>query len=120
MSTAIPTSRGTQSTLASYWFLPTPYFPAARRHLDLNHLLLTIVTRQVPDEAIGGAEIGRCHAGHGITANGPTQLGPRPFNKLCASLLGISAITVRWHLSMGRRDLTRILRPNMGDTHENN
>jgi len=37
-----------------------------------------------------------------------------------ASLLGISAITVRWHLSMGRRDLTRILRPNMGDTHENN
>lgn len=26
-----------------------------------------------------------------------------------ASLLGVSAITVRWHLSMGRRDLTRAL-----------
>ena len=36
-----------------------------------------------------------------------------------ASLLGISAITVRWHLSMGRRDLTRILKPYKGDTHEN-
>jgi RNA polymerase sigma-70 factor (ECF subfamily) len=28
-----------------------------------------------------------------------------------ATLLGISAITVRWHLSMGRRDLVRVLRP---------
>ena len=33
-----------------------------------------------------------------------------------AALLGISAITVRWHLSMGRRDLTRVLKPHMGDT----
>jgi RNA polymerase sigma-70 factor (ECF subfamily) len=33
-----------------------------------------------------------------------------------ASLLGISAITVRWHLSMGRRDLSRILRPQIGET----
>lgn len=31
-----------------------------------------------------------------------------------ASLLGISAITVRWHLSMGRRDLARALRPHTG------
>jgi RNA polymerase sigma factor (sigma-70 family) len=31
-----------------------------------------------------------------------------------ASLLGISAITVRWHLSVGRRDLTRALAPQMG------
>ena len=36
-----------------------------------------------------------------------------------ASLLGISAITVRWHLSMGRRDLERVLRPQMGETDEN-
>ena len=36
-----------------------------------------------------------------------------------ASLLGISAITVRWHLSMGRRDLTRALKAYMGDAHEN-
>ena len=36
-----------------------------------------------------------------------------------ASLLGISAITVRWHLSMGRRDLARALRPRMGETDEN-
>ena len=36
-----------------------------------------------------------------------------------ASLLGISAITVRWHLSMGRRDLTRVLRPQIGESHEN-
>ena len=36
-----------------------------------------------------------------------------------ASLLGISAITVRWHLSAGRRDLARTLRPQMGETNEN-
>jgi RNA polymerase sigma-70 factor (ECF subfamily) len=36
-----------------------------------------------------------------------------------ASLLGISAITVRWHLSKGRRDLARVLRPQMGETNEN-
>jgi RNA polymerase sigma-70 factor (ECF subfamily) len=35
-----------------------------------------------------------------------------------ASLLGINAITVRWHLSMGRRDLARALTPQMGDTNE--
>jgi RNA polymerase sigma factor (sigma-70 family) len=35
-----------------------------------------------------------------------------------ASLLGISAITVRWHLSMGRRDLTRALKAYLGDSHE--
>jgi len=35
-----------------------------------------------------------------------------------ASLLGITAVTVRWHLSIGRRDLARILRPHMGDTNE--
>ena len=35
-----------------------------------------------------------------------------------ASLLGISAITVRWHLSFGRRDLARDLRPQIGETHE--
>ena len=32
------------------------------------------------------------------------------------SLLGISAMTVRWHLSMGRRDLKRMLNPQTGDT----
>jgi RNA polymerase sigma-70 factor (ECF subfamily) len=35
-----------------------------------------------------------------------------------ATLLGISAITVRWHLSMGRRDMARVLRPQMGETNE--
>ena len=35
-----------------------------------------------------------------------------------ASLLGISAITVRWHMSVGRRELARALRPSMGDTNE--
>ncbi len=40
-----------------------------------------------------------------------------------ASLLGITAITVRWHLSVGRRELSRALKtcigdPNEGDTHE--
>ena len=35
-----------------------------------------------------------------------------------ASLLGISAITVRWHLSRGRRDLARVLRPHIGETNE--
>jgi RNA polymerase sigma-70 factor (ECF subfamily) len=33
-----------------------------------------------------------------------------------ASFLGISGMTVRWHLSMGRRDLKRALMPHMGDT----
>jgi RNA polymerase sigma-70 factor (ECF subfamily) len=32
-----------------------------------------------------------------------------------ASLLGVSAMTVRWHLSMGRRDLRRILELQRGD-----
>ena len=31
-----------------------------------------------------------------------------------ASLLGVSAITVRWHLSRGRRDLARVLGPGIG------
>ena len=35
-----------------------------------------------------------------------------------ASLLGISPITVRWHLSKGRRDLTGVLKAYMGDTNE--
>ena len=34
------------------------------------------------------------------------------------SLLGISSITVRWHLSMGRRDLTRALKAYLGDADE--
>jgi len=33
-----------------------------------------------------------------------------------ASLLGVSAITVRWHLSAGRRELTRALKTFPGDT----
>jgi RNA polymerase sigma-70 factor, ECF subfamily len=33
-----------------------------------------------------------------------------------ASLLGIAAVTVRWHLSMGRRDLARVLAPHLGET----
>lgn len=33
-----------------------------------------------------------------------------------ASLLGVSGMTVRWHLSMARRDLKRVLKPHMGDT----
>src|SRR5207237_2041753 len=32
-----------------------------------------------------------------------------------AKLLGISAITVRWHVSRGRRELARILEPQTGD-----
>lgn len=32
-----------------------------------------------------------------------------------SSLLGISAITVRWHLARGRRDLANILKPFTGD-----
>jgi RNA polymerase sigma-70 factor (ECF subfamily) len=35
-----------------------------------------------------------------------------------ASLLGISAITVRWHLSVGRHDLRRVLEPYIGDVNE--
>jgi RNA polymerase sigma factor (sigma-70 family) len=36
-----------------------------------------------------------------------------------ASLLGISAITVRWHLSRGRRELSRVLTSQIGETNEN-
>jgi RNA polymerase sigma-70 factor (ECF subfamily) len=32
-----------------------------------------------------------------------------------ASLLGVSRLTVQWHLSMGRRDLKRVLMPHVGD-----
>jgi DNA-directed RNA polymerase specialized sigma24 family protein len=32
-----------------------------------------------------------------------------------ASVLGISAITVRWHLAAGRRELVRTLKPYMGE-----
>jgi RNA polymerase sigma-70 factor (ECF subfamily) len=35
-----------------------------------------------------------------------------------ASVLGINAITVRWHLSMGRRELTIALKPFMGGSDE--
>ena len=35
-----------------------------------------------------------------------------------ASVLGITAITVRWHLSRGRRDLARILKPYVGVTDD--
>jgi RNA polymerase sigma-70 factor (ECF subfamily) len=33
-----------------------------------------------------------------------------------ARLLGISAVTVRWHLARGRRDLARVLQSPVGDT----
>ena len=33
-----------------------------------------------------------------------------------ASLLGISAITVRWHLAAGRRDLARTLKSYLGES----
>ena len=33
-----------------------------------------------------------------------------------ASLLGVSGVTVRWHLSMARRDLRRVLAPHFGDS----
>ena len=36
-----------------------------------------------------------------------------------ATLLGITAITVRWHLSVGRRDLAGALKAYRGDTNEN-
>jgi len=32
-----------------------------------------------------------------------------------AALLGLSVVTVRWHVSMGRRDLKRLLKPAYGD-----
>jgi len=35
-----------------------------------------------------------------------------------ASQLGVAAITARWHLSMGRRELARLLRPLTGGTNE--
>jgi RNA polymerase sigma-70 factor (ECF subfamily) len=35
-----------------------------------------------------------------------------------ASLLGISSITVRWHLSQARRELARHLKSQLGDSHE--
>lgn len=36
-----------------------------------------------------------------------------------ASLLGVAAVTVRWHLSLGRRQLARVLKPQMGEANEN-
>jgi RNA polymerase sigma-70 factor (ECF subfamily) len=34
-----------------------------------------------------------------------------------ASTLAITAVTARWHLAMGRRDLARALKPQIGDTN---
>ena len=34
-----------------------------------------------------------------------------------ASTLGITAVTARWHLAMGRRDLARALGPHRGERH---
>jgi RNA polymerase sigma-70 factor (ECF subfamily) len=31
-----------------------------------------------------------------------------------AKMLGISAVTVRWHLSVGRRELARVIRQEQG------
>lgn len=36
-----------------------------------------------------------------------------------ASLLGITAVTARWHVAKGRRDLARILRVQVEGAHEN-
>lgn len=36
-----------------------------------------------------------------------------------AALLGISPVTIRWHLSMGRHSLARALKAYIGDTNEN-
>jgi hypothetical protein len=33
-------------------------------------------------------------------------------------LLGISAVTVRWHLSKARRELARIHKPQMGENND--
>ena len=38
--------------------------------------------------------------------------------KEIAALLGVSAITVRWHLSKARRELARILKPQMGESND--
>jgi DNA-directed RNA polymerase specialized sigma24 family protein len=35
-----------------------------------------------------------------------------------ASLLGISAITVRWHLSKGRRELSGALKAYLGNSND--
>jgi RNA polymerase sigma-70 factor (ECF subfamily) len=35
-----------------------------------------------------------------------------------ASMLGITRVTVRWHLSQGRRELARLLGADSGDRHE--
>ena len=35
---------------------------------------------------------------------------------IIAGLLGLSGITVRWHLTVGRREMARILKPHIGDS----
>ena len=35
-----------------------------------------------------------------------------------AVLLGISAVTVRWHLARGRQELRKLIRPHSGDAHD--
>ena len=36
--------------------------------------------------------------------------------QVIAGLLGLSGITVRWHLTVGRREMSRILKPHPGDS----
>jgi len=45
------------------------------------------------------------------------ELDDVPVPKIAATL-GISAITVRWHLAAGRRELARAVKPFRGENHE--
>jgi RNA polymerase sigma-70 factor (ECF subfamily) len=90
-----------------------------RRHEEAGH-----VSRVTSDEE--AVLVARATVWHALDRLTPRRRAVLVMHELdglaipaIASLLGVSAITVRWHLSKGRSDLARVLRAHGGETHGN-
>jgi RNA polymerase sigma factor (sigma-70 family) len=91
-----------------------------RRHLEEAKYSTRVRTDQ---EAVFVARATVWHALDRLTPRRRAVLVMHELEELTipaiASLLGISAITVRWHLSKGRSDMARVLRSHGGEGHGN-
>ena len=89
-----------------------------RRHLDEAKHSTRVRTDQ---EAVFVAQATVWHALDRLTPRRRAVLVMHELEGLTipaiASLLGITAITVRWHLSKGRGDMARVLRSHGGEDH---
>ena len=86
-----------------------------RRLLEARHLREVTIARPTLPEA---AAIARHTIWHAMQALPPRRRAALILHELegatvprIAQLLGVSPITVRWHLAQGRRDLARIIDP---------